>query len=91
MIRMLTACTEELDEVGEAVSEILEQLDLENNLLNNSVGLIFCDPEFIASGVVAAVSQKLPFDTVGVTTRAGATRGVVSSIRSAFPCLPRTM
>jgi hypothetical protein len=77
---MLTACTEELDEVGEAVSEIMGQLDLGNNLLDNSVGLIFCDPEFIVSGIVEAVSKKLPFDTVGVTTRAGATKGVVSSI-----------
>ena len=80
MIRMLTACTEELDETGEAVSEILAQLDLENNLLSNSVGLIFCDPEFITSGVVEAVSKKLPFDTVGVTTRAGTTKGMISSV-----------
>jgi hypothetical protein len=77
---MLTACTEEVDEVGEAVNEILGKLDLRNNLLTNSVGLIFCDPEFIDSGVVRAVSKSLPFDTVGVTTRAGATKGVTSPI-----------
>ena len=91
MIRMLTACTEELDDTGEAVSEILAQLDLENNLLSNSVGLIFCDPEFITSGVVEAVSKKLPFDTVGVTTRAGTTKGMISSVLFSIPCLPRTM
>jgi hypothetical protein len=77
---MLTACTEEVDEVGDAVNEILGKLDLENNLLTNSVGLIFCDPEFIDSGVLAAVSKKLPFDTVGITTRAGATKDVLSAI-----------
>lgn len=80
MIRMLTACTEEVDEIGEAVNEILGQLDLKNRLLKNSVGLIFCDPEFIHSGTAEAISKKLPFDTVGITTRSGATKGVISSI-----------
>jgi hypothetical protein len=75
---MLTACTEEVGETGEAINEIMEQLDMEANLLNNSVGLIFCDPEFIHSGMVAALSKKLPFNTVGITTRAGATQGIVS-------------
>jgi hypothetical protein len=77
---MLTACTEEVDEIGEAVNEILGQLDLKNRLLKNSVGLVCCDPEFIHSGVVEAVLKKLPFDTVGITTRSGATNGVVSAI-----------
>jgi hypothetical protein len=77
---MLTACTEEVDEVGEAVNEILGKLDLKNNLLTNSLGLIFCDPEFIDSGVVRAVSKSLPFDTVGISTRAGATKGETSPV-----------
>jgi hypothetical protein len=77
---MLTACTEEVDEIEAAVNEILEQLDLKSKLLKNSMGLIFCDPEFVDSGVVEAVSKKLPFDTVGITTRAGATKNTVGSI-----------
>jgi hypothetical protein len=80
MIKMLTACTEEIDEIDDAVNEILTQLDLKNNMAENSVGIISCDPEFVQSGAAAAISKKLPFDTVGVTTRAGATHGVFSSI-----------
>lgn len=80
MIKMLTACTEEVDEIDAAVTEILGQLDLKNNLASNSIGLISCDPEFIQSGVVAALSEKLPFGTVGITTRAGAAHGAFSSM-----------
>jgi hypothetical protein len=76
---MLTACTEEVDEIDAAADEILGQLGLENNLVANSLGIINCDPEFIESGVMEAVSKRLPFDTVGVTTRAGAARGVFGS------------
>jgi hypothetical protein len=80
MIKMLTAYTEEIDEIDDAVSEILEQLDLKNNLAANSVGLIACDPEFVQSGAAAAISKKLPFDTVGTTTRGSAARGVFSAM-----------
>jgi hypothetical protein len=80
MIKMLTACTEEIDEIDDAVNEILERLDLKNNMAANSVGLIACDPEFVQSGVAAALAKKLPFDTVGITTRAGAANGVFSSM-----------
>ncbi|MDR0662463.1 MAG: FIST C-terminal domain-containing protein [Spirochaetaceae bacterium] len=80
MIKMLTAYTEEIDEIDDAVNEILEQLDLKNNLAANSIGLIACDPEFVQSGAAAAISKKLPFDTAGITTRAGAARGVFSAL-----------
>jgi hypothetical protein len=68
MINMLTAFTEEIDDVDAAVSELLEQLDLEHNLLANSLGIIHCYSDFVDSGVVKAVSRKLPFDTIGSTT-----------------------
>jgi hypothetical protein len=76
---MLTACTEEVDEIDDAVGEILGQLGLESNLAANSLGIINCDPEFVDSGVVEALARRLPFDTVGVTTRGGATRGLFGS------------
>jgi hypothetical protein len=76
---MLTAYTEEVDEIDIAVGEIMEQLNIEKNLSANSLGIINCDLDFITSGFVKALSEKLPFDTVGVTTRAIATRGVVST------------
>lgn len=68
MVKMLTACTEEIDDVEEAVAELLKQLDLENNLLEHSVGLIFTYSEFVETGVVKAICDALPFDVVGCTT-----------------------
>jgi hypothetical protein len=68
MIKMLTAYTEEIDDVDKAVSELLGQLDLEHNCLTNSLGIIHCFSDFVESGVVKALSKKLPFDTLGSTT-----------------------
>jgi hypothetical protein len=79
MIKMLTAVTEEIDEIDDAVSEILEQLQLDRELLKNSIGLIACDYEFIESGVVAALCKRLPFDTAGITTVGAAARGQCGS------------
>lgn len=72
MIRTIVAYTYEIDDVKTAVAQILEQLDLGKNLLTHSVGLINCYAEFIESGVVKALCDKLPFDTVGITTLAAA-------------------
>ena len=67
MIKMFSAFTEEIDDVGAALSEISEQLDLEHSLLKNTIGILHCYHEFIDSGVVKALSEKLPFDTIGIT------------------------
>jgi hypothetical protein len=76
---MLTAVTEEIDEIDDAVSEILGQLRLEEELLRFSAGLIACDYEFIESGVVAALCGRLPFDVAGITTLGVAGRGKCGS------------
>ncbi|MDR3200642.1 MAG: FIST C-terminal domain-containing protein [Spirochaetales bacterium] len=68
MIRMLNACTAEIDDSEAAVAEILEQLDIKKQLLPNSVGIIACYSEFIETGVVEALCKSLPFDVVGCTT-----------------------
>jgi hypothetical protein len=68
MINMLTAFTEEIDDVDLAVSELLGQLDLDQKRLANSLGIIHCYSDFVDSGVVKAISEKLPFDTLGSTT-----------------------
>lgn len=73
MIRTLTAYTHEIDDVQDALDEILEQLDLEGNLLQNSVGLVSCYAEFIESGVVEKLCEALPFDVIGTTTLGTAT------------------
>jgi hypothetical protein len=68
MIKMHTAFTEEIDDVEIAVSELLEQMDLDSCLLTNSVGLVHCYKDFLDSGVVAELCSRLPFDVVGCTT-----------------------
>ena len=75
MIKMLTACTREIDYVDKAVDELLQQLDLGRNQRKNSVGIVHCTEDFLDSGVVEALKEKLPFDIVGCTTNGTAARG----------------
>lgn len=70
MIKMLTASTTEIDEPLVAVQEIKEQINLNLDLKENSVGIITCSPEFIETGVVEALNDALPFETIGMTTLA---------------------
>lgn len=74
-MKMLRAFTFEVDEPELAVSEILEQLDYDNNRLAHSVGIVTCHPDFIESGVLRAISEALPFEVVGSTSLASATDG----------------
>ncbi|MDR0310783.1 MAG: FIST C-terminal domain-containing protein [Acidobacteriota bacterium] len=69
MITTRTARTTEIDEIGEAVGEIKEQLDL-SALKKYTGGLIFCHIDFVESGVVAALCEALPFDIIGMTSMA---------------------
>lgn len=68
MVKMLNAFTLEADDVGFAVEEILAQLDLENNLLAHTGGILTCHADYVETGVAAAVCRALPFDVVGCTT-----------------------
>jgi small ligand-binding sensory domain FIST len=77
---MLTAFTEEIDDVDFAVSELLEQLDLDHKQLTNSLGIIHCFSDFVDSGVVKALSEKLPFDTLGCTTMSASTSAGMSQM-----------
>lgn len=70
MIKILTASTTEIDEPLIAIEEIKEQINFDNDLEENSVGIITCAPEFIETGVVEALDDSLPFETVGMTTLA---------------------
>lgn len=80
MIKTLTAHTSEIDNPDAAVAEILEQLDIEKNLLKNSVGMISCYSEFIEAGIVENICKKLPFSVIGATTLESAVRGVHAQI-----------
>ncbi|MDR1950475.1 MAG: FIST C-terminal domain-containing protein [Spirochaetaceae bacterium] len=75
MIKTYVAGTMEIDDEEAAVSEILEQLDPENNLKKNSVGIITCNLEFMEVGIVKALCGKLPFNVVGINTMSTATPG----------------
>ena len=72
MIRTMTAWTAEADNTDVAIRDIRSQLDLENNLCKNTIGIIACHYEFIHSGMVKAVCEALPFDVVGTTSSAQA-------------------
>ena len=67
-MKLLNAWTLEPDDPEIAVSEILEQLNLEKNALKNSVGLLTCSYDFIESGMVKEICKALPFDVIGCTT-----------------------
>lgn len=73
----LTAHTSEIDDADRAVTEILDQLDLKKNMRKHAVGLIHCYSEFVESGVIRALSERLPFDIVGTTTLASAIGGSI--------------
>ncbi len=75
MLKMLTAFTDEVDDAEFAVQEILDQLDLDNNLRKNSVGLLSCHTGFIDTGVMQAICAALPFDVIGGTTLTNAVPG----------------
>ena len=71
MIDMYTARTSEIDEIEEAIDEIMDQIDL-SLLKKHSGGLLYCHRDFIESGVVEAVCKELPFDVIGMTSMAAA-------------------
>jgi hypothetical protein len=80
MIHMFTAHTEEIDDVERAVEEIVNGLSLEGKLKQNTIGILHCYYEFIDSGVVRELSQRLPFDVVGLTTNGASTHGFMSTM-----------
>ena len=75
MLKFLTASTAEVDDPEAAVAEILEQLDLAQGLLTHSVGIIACYNDFIFSGILDALREKLPFDVIGCTVIGSAAGG----------------
>jgi len=68
MMKVFTVTTQELDNLEMAVQDIMDQLDRENKLLTNTVGLLFCHLKFIEMGIVGPLCQKLPFDVLGCTS-----------------------
>jgi hypothetical protein len=77
---MLTAFTEEIDDAEAAVTEILGQLDLDDNLLTNSVGILHCSCDFDEGSVVRELCARLPFDVVGCTSLSVQVHGIMSQL-----------
>ena len=73
MIKTLVAQTAEVDDMELAVSEVLEQLDIECNLRKNSVGIMTCYLDFMENGIMKAICERLPFDVVGINVLNSAT------------------
>ena len=71
MISMLTARTSEIDDFDEAISDIKSQIDF-SSLKKYSGGVLFCQIEFVESGLIEAICDELPFDVIGMTTMASA-------------------
>ena len=68
MIKVLTACTCELDNPEKAAQAILDQADIKNGLLKNTAAMLFCHSKFIEMGITEAVCKSLPFDVLGCTS-----------------------
>lgn len=76
MLTMLSAYTLEADDAAFALNEILRQLQPEKRLKKHSVGLLYCHPDFMETGVAQAISEKLPFDVIGGTFLANMASGI---------------
>jgi hypothetical protein len=72
-MRMMNAYTEEIDEVDDAVAQIMSQLDM-SALGEHSVGIVSLYRDFIETGVLKALAGALPFEIVGITTMASASQ-----------------
>ena len=68
MIKTLMAHTTEIDDIDLALTEIKNQLAIENGLLSNSVGIVACHYEFLYSGAAKTICDSLPFDVLGAVT-----------------------
>ncbi|MDR2050146.1 MAG: FIST C-terminal domain-containing protein [Treponema sp.] len=74
MVNMITAHTGEIDDINAAAADLLAQIGAQGPLKKHSIGLISCFPDFISSGLIAELAGKLPFESAGATTLAGADR-----------------
>ena len=75
MLKCASVYTYEIDNQDAALKEIKIQLEEKIELLENTVGIIMCHPEFIGSGTLRFICDNLPFNIVGVTTAAQAVNG----------------
>jgi hypothetical protein len=84
MIKSYTAYTIEVDDVEAAVSELMDQLDPENNCLGSTVAIVTCYHEFATNGIIAELYRRLRFPIIGATTITLATKHNVGMLGCAI-------
>ncbi len=67
-MRSIVAVTTEIDDVDEAVRELLEQVRAGGPLGRNSCGIVYCDVEMDHGNFLAKLQENLLFDIVGCTS-----------------------
>ncbi|MCL2487943.1 MAG: FIST C-terminal domain-containing protein [Oscillospiraceae bacterium] len=87
MIRMLTAYTDEIDDVEKAVADVTGMLRDGPPLLTYSLGILSCYEEFVESGVVNALSDRLPFTVAGFVTMGTAVPGAMGQLQLSLTVL----
>jgi len=80
MLKCASVYTKEIDDSEIALNEIKAQLDQKITLLEHSVGIIMCHPEFTTSGVLKHICENLPFSLAGITTSSQAVNGKVDEL-----------
>ena len=80
MLKCASVYTCEIDDFDAALSEIKAQLEQKMTLLNHSVGIIMCHPEFTGTGILEHLSENLPFDLAGVTTASQAVNDQIGEL-----------
>jgi hypothetical protein len=73
MVRTLSAFTDNIDDLETAVKDIKTQLDLDRNMLKNTVGIVACHYEFAESGTFKAICDAMPFEICGTISSAQGT------------------
>jgi len=84
MLKCASVYTCEIDDAALALEEIRKQLETKITLMENTVGIITCHTEFIATGVMKYVCENLPFDIVGITTASMAVNDNVGDLALAI-------
>jgi hypothetical protein len=77
MLKTISAYTTEGDEFEFALSNLLDQIKPEKNLLSNTIGLITFYEGFQDNHFISKLCDALPFDVIGCSTSANATGNIV--------------
>ncbi|MCL2500559.1 MAG: FIST C-terminal domain-containing protein [Defluviitaleaceae bacterium] len=80
MLKCAGVYTCEVDDAEAALSEINTRLNDAIVLMENTVGVIMCHPEFVQSGVLRYICDRLPFDIAGATTSSQAVNGIAEDM-----------